>query len=186
MSRPARSSIARRAEHRRARRRSIELVEAARLIWVVADSLVHLAGGVDASPWSQAMSHRLMRPEPGDLVVEVGGLRNGFDPDRVGWLRDIGRVPGSASYWHPDGYPDWYLVEPLVQPSRGPRRLVTWRNARFYAVPTDTGYHWPAAGGTISDRAGRIVARRGRVLQSLEFGMLTIDPVSAIRVTDIS
>jgi hypothetical protein len=188
MSRTARTPIARRAEHRRARRRSIDPAEASRLIWVIADALAHVAGGPDTSPWSQAMGHRIYRPEVGDLVVEVSSFRRGaaFDPDRVGWLRDIGYMPDSVSDLHPDGFPVWYLVEPLAQPSRGPLRTVRWANARFYAVPVDTGYRWPYTGGTISDRAGAIVRRQGNIRADVEYSGMILKPESLLRIANTS
>jgi hypothetical protein len=192
MSRTVRSPIARRTAHRRARSHSIDLLEAARLIWTIGYELAAHPNGTHPTPWATALSHRLRYPEIGDLVIETSSWnRRGavFDQDRVGWLVDY----GFDREQHPDGYPvdrpnrpDWHLVQPLVQPRARTPRTVRWANASFYAVPTDRSAVWPTAGGTISDRAGVIVARQDRARRAMEFGALIIDPASAVRVTDIS
>lgn len=68
-----------------------------------------------------ALRERMMRPRPGDLVIEVGRFGQAFDPDSVGRLI---RVEGDPAY------PDRWVIEPLHRPGEEQG----WGNAQFVAL----------------------------------------------------
>jgi len=76
-------------------------------------------------PLTEALAERIVKPQPGDLVLEIStlaGLRpDRWDPDRIGRLV---RVEGED----PDGR--W-----VVAPLHDPEREQGWQNATFIALP---------------------------------------------------
>ncbi|SFD14064.1 hypothetical protein [Streptomyces aidingensis] len=88
-----------------------------------------LRGGV-----SETVRDRMMKPRPGDLVIEVTAFHTQLDPDGIGRLVSIQGTPEM---------PERYVVEPLHRPGT----QQGWRNATFAAVPDQPSAERWAEGG---------------------------------------
>lgn len=74
------------------------------------------------------LAHRMRKPQPGDLVLEISDFGRGWDPNRIGRLvRVEGRQPNEQ-----------YVVAPL----HAPDRQAAWRNGDFIALPTQRSAEW--------------------------------------------
>lgn len=91
-------------------------------------------------PATVALHARMNKPEPGDLVIEIGRIGGAFDPDSVGRLLRIEHSADEARIR--------YVIEPLGR--QGEEQ--GWRNARFVALP-DQRSSWQWADG--SGNSGR-------------------------------
>lgn len=75
------------------------------------------------APATAQLRKRMRNPEPGDLVIEVSGLSQAFDPDKVGRLVRI------------ENADDMNLRRHVTEPLGRPGEEQGWRNAEFVAVP---------------------------------------------------
>ncbi len=108
-------------------------VDVARIVYDLGRALFNLA--LRPASGSTALRVRMMRPQVGDLVVEVTGRK--FERDSVGRLVAVELDPDD-----PDpAFVQRWVVAPLVDPERHQG----WSNAEFIALPEGRVIEWVAS-----------------------------------------